>query len=87
MTQLSIDDLRRVLVDCAGEREGLAVGGDIAELTFEELGYDSLALIETAAKLKQRFDIDIEDDKVVTAETLGALLGLANAAVAQEAGR
>ena len=80
MTQLNIDELRRLLAECAGESEDGAAGGDIAERTFEDLGYDSLALIETAARLKQRFDIDLDDDDVVTAETPGALLALANRA-------
>ncbi|MER7206976.1 acyl carrier protein [Streptosporangium sp. NPDC000239] len=78
MSALSIDDLRRVLVECAGEAEGAEFDGD--GRTFEELGYDSLALIETAARLKQRYGIDLDDGDVMAAETPAALLSLANAA-------
>ncbi|BCJ61898.1 acyl carrier protein [Micromonospora endophytica] len=80
MTQLSIDDIHQVLVESAGEVENIAPDEDVTGRTFEELGYDSLALIETAAQLRQRFGIHLEDDAVLSAETLGGLLALANAA-------
>ncbi|MER7133211.1 acyl carrier protein [Streptosporangium saharense] len=80
MPALSIDDLHRVLVECAGEVEGATLDGGGDERTFEELGYDSLALIETAARLKQRYGIDLDDGDVMAAETPAALLSLANAA-------
>ncbi|MBE8516235.1 acyl carrier protein [Amycolatopsis sp. H6(2020)] len=77
MPELTIGDLCRVLVESAGETEGLAVGDSAHEQTFEELGYDSLALLETAARLKQEYGIDLSDDAVLDAKTPGALLALA----------
>lgn len=71
---LTLDDLRRMLVDCAGSDEPLPPSAEIADTTFEELGYDSLALIETAARIKREYGIDIGDEALAAAETPRALL-------------
>ncbi|MDT0306494.1 acyl carrier protein [Streptomyces sp. DSM 44917] len=77
----TIDDLRRLLVECAGSDATLPPGADIADTPFEDLGYDSLALMETAARIKQEFGIVIEDEALAEAETPRALLdALASAA-------
>ncbi|REE96242.1 acyl carrier protein [Thermomonospora umbrina] len=78
MAEIGIDDLRRVLVECAG----IELDADFSDRTFEELGYDSLALMETAARIKQDYGIDLPDDDVVAAETPVALLELANSVAA-----
>lgn len=80
MADISIDDLRRLLIECAGADAGVELDGDIGDRTFEELGYDSLALMETAARIQQEYGIDLPDDDVVTAQTPAALLELANSA-------
>ncbi|MER6842742.1 acyl carrier protein [Streptomyces platensis] len=75
---LTIDDLLRVLAECAGETAGADPSGDDAHRTFEEMGYDSLVLLETNARLKQDFGIDIPDE-ADGAKTPADLLTLANA--------
>lgn len=72
---LSIEDLRGILIDCAG---GDALPADIADVPFEELGYDSLALIETAAVLKRDRGLIVPDDLITEAHTPGELLRLIN---------
>jgi act minimal PKS acyl carrier protein len=72
---LSIEDLRGILVGCAG---GDALPTDIADVSFEELGYDSLALIETAAVLKRDRGLAVPDDLITEARTPGELLRLIN---------
>lgn len=76
MNTVTMADLRRILVDCAGEGEP---AGDISDIAFTELGYDSLALIETAARLKQEFGVTITDDQVTELATPAALLAAVNA--------
>ncbi|MQY36693.1 Actinorhodin polyketide synthase acyl carrier protein [Streptomyces sp. RB17] len=79
MTTMNLDDLRRILVECAGSEEGLAAPeGDVLDASFEDLGYDSLALMETAARINQEFGVSIPDDEITEVETPRALLALVN---------
>jgi act minimal PKS acyl carrier protein len=75
---VSIDDLKRILRTCAGETEGIDLDGDILDLEFEALGYDSLALLETAAQLTQEYGVELDDDATVSARTPRELLKLVN---------
>ncbi|MER6282299.1 MULTISPECIES: acyl carrier protein [Streptomyces] len=81
MATLDIEDLRRILVDCAGEEEGAEVSGATLDTPFEELGYDSLALMETAAAIQDEYGIVLPDEDVSEARTPRNLLDLANGAV------
>ncbi|WP_405160951.1 acyl carrier protein [Nocardia sp. NBC_01499] len=61
-TSFDIDTLREILLECAGELEGIEQIDNIADTEFDDLGYDSIALLETAARVEQRFGIKISDD-------------------------
>ncbi|HWE91118.1 MAG TPA: acyl carrier protein [Pseudonocardiaceae bacterium] len=63
-TSFDLDDLRTLLRSCAGEPESIDLASDIADLTFEELGYDSIALLETAARVEQDLGVTVEDNVV-----------------------
>ncbi|MGC4994519.1 acyl carrier protein [Nocardia salmonicida] len=71
---MTIDDLRRILVQSAGEDDSADLSGDILDTPFGELGYDSLALIETATRIKHEFGINLSDDTIATDATPRALL-------------
>jgi minimal PKS acyl carrier protein len=75
---MSIDDLRGILVACAGGDEVDAVHGDISDVSFEDLGYDSLALMETAAKLGLEHGVVISDDEITEMRTPRELLDKIN---------
>jgi act minimal PKS acyl carrier protein len=79
---MSIDDLRSILVSCAGGDEDDALHGDISGVSFEELGYDSLALIEMAATLQREHGVVISDEQITDARSPGELLTLINGGVA-----
>lgn len=79
MKSLTLDRLRMIMRDCAGENESVDLNGDIGEVTFIDLGYDSLALLETASRLEREFDVSLEDDSVNEEETPNALIELVNA--------
>jgi act minimal PKS acyl carrier protein len=86
MTTMTLDDLRRILVECAGSEEGVgSPDGDLLDASFEDLGYDSLALMETAARIKQEFGVSIPDDEITEVETPRALLALVNVEIAAAA--
>ncbi|WP_188190200.1 acyl carrier protein [Nonomuraea sp. SYSU D8015] len=71
---MTLDDLRRIMVACAGEDEHVDLGGDIMDEHFADLGYDSLAMMETAAKIENEFGVRIPDEKVAELTTPRALL-------------
>lgn len=79
MSDKTIDELRDMLVAAAGQGES-DLRGDISDVLFDDLGYDSLALLETAALVKQEWGVHIPDDQVTEFKTPGALLAWVNGA-------
>lgn len=69
MAEFTIDDLTALLRECAGEDEEIDLGGDILDMTFEDLGYDSLALFNTVSRIEREFGIELGDDVVPEART------------------
>ncbi|MBF6328254.1 acyl carrier protein [Nocardia transvalensis] len=82
MTKITMADIERILVACAGSEEDIDTSVGFAERSFEEMGYDSLALMESAAVIKQEYGITIPDEDLVDVETPKALLELVEAAAA-----
>ncbi|WP_218022224.1 acyl carrier protein [Nocardia amamiensis] len=76
---MTITELRRILVECAGGEDLAELGGDIAAVEFEELGYDSLALIETAARIQRDFGVTIPEEQLVEVKTPQELVDIVNA--------
>ncbi len=71
---MTIDDLRRIMTECAGEDETVNFDGDILDTPFVDLGYDSLALMETASRIKEEFGITVPDEEIAVVETPRLLL-------------
>ncbi|WP_228771697.1 acyl carrier protein [Actinokineospora iranica] len=80
---MTTEDLRRVLIECAGEAEQDVLSGDIADVEFDDLGYDSLALMETAARIAQDYGVQIPDERIVELRTPREVLELVNNSLAQ----
>jgi act minimal PKS acyl carrier protein len=78
MQDFSLDDLRRIVREAAGEPESMSLDGDIAATSFEELGYESLALIEVAARIHQQYGVMLDDDAMIGSLTPGELVGQVN---------
>ena len=83
MSTLTIDGLKEILRSAAGEDDGADLDGDILDVAFADLGYDSLALLETAARIARDFGVTLSDDDVDQIETPRALLDQVNAALAR----
>jgi minimal PKS acyl carrier protein len=75
---IELQDLRRILEESAGAEQGVDLAGEILDVQFDELGYDSLALMETAARISREYGIQIDDDALSEATTPRRLLGLLN---------
>ncbi len=75
---MTLDDLTRMLRESAGEEEGVDLNGDVMDVPFMELGYDSLALLQVIGEIQRTYGIEVPDDAVADAETPRALLDLVN---------
>ncbi|HEX4833763.1 MAG TPA: acyl carrier protein [Trebonia sp.] len=77
---IELTDLCRVLRESAGVGAGIDLDGEILDVTFEDLGYDSIAMLETGARLSREYGVAIEDDAFSEATTPRKLLDLIGAA-------
>ncbi|GAA1971270.1 acyl carrier protein [Amycolatopsis minnesotensis] len=84
-TMFTVDDLRLLLRECAGEDEAADLDGQILDTEFEELGYDSLALFNTVSRIERDRAITLPDDVVSEAKTPRRLLDEINAAAGRPA--
>ncbi|MEW1956726.1 acyl carrier protein [Kineococcus sp. NPDC059986] len=73
---LTLTDLTALLRECAGEEEGVDLDGDVLDVDFADLGYDSLALLQVISRIKRDFGVSVPDDAAATADTPRALLDL-----------
>jgi acyl carrier protein len=63
MSIFTVTDLADILREGAGETEPIDwTCPKVMDATFEDLGYDSIALLETAARIEQKFGVRLEDD-------------------------
>ena len=79
--EFTLDDLRRMLRATAGE-EDASLDSDILDVGFDELGYDSLAMLETSRCIELECGIALADSTVTSAETPRALLAIVNGELA-----
>ena len=80
MSEFTMDDLRTVMQEAAGENRHLE--GDVLDEQFTELGYDSLALLEAAARVERSFGVQIGDDEIADIGTPQDFIQLVNSRLA-----
>ncbi|MEO3845308.1 MULTISPECIES: acyl carrier protein [unclassified Streptomyces] len=78
MSEFTLSHLVALIRDCAGESDVADLSGDIADMAFDELGYDSLALLELSARIKQTLGVEVAESEM---RTPGGTLRLINEAV------
>jgi len=81
MAQFTLDDLKQVLRTAAGEDESVDLDGDILDTDFGELGYDSLAIMETAGVIERSLGVQLPDDEVSQRHTPSEFIALVNSAI------
>ena len=79
MSSLTIEGLKSIMGRCVGDDDSIDLDGDLLHTPFLVLGYDSLALLETATILKREYGVVLRDDELNDLETPGALLDKVNA--------
>ena len=85
MARMEAAELRRLLLTAAGEPDDGAAPDDFADQDFEELGYDSLILIETAARIADQYGIQIPDELLFEMRRPGEILDIVNGSLAEPA--
>lgn len=80
--RITIDYLRHVLREVAGEDESVDLDGDILDTPFADLGYDSLALLELSGRVQRDHGVHLADDTAARAVTPRDFIGLVNEAPA-----
>jgi len=76
--EFTANDLRRILLEGAGADEGVDLDGDILDVRFEALGYESLALLETGSRIEREYGITLDEDALAVANTPRALIATVN---------
>lgn len=79
MAHLTLEDLKATLRAAAGEDESIDLDGEILDTEFGELGYDSLAILETASLIGRRFGMQLPEDEVGELRTPRELIDFVNA--------
>jgi len=85
MQEFTLDDLRAIMRTCAGEAESTDLDSDILDTSFTELGYDSIALLETASRIQRSTGVAIADDELAVSGTPRALVKLVNSGISTQA--
>lgn len=62
MFEFTLDDVRRIIRSCAGVDESVDLNGDVLDVEFAELGYDSLAVLELSARVQREYGVPMPDD-------------------------
>ena len=76
--QLTLDDVRSILRVSGGVEEGVDLDGDILDVTFKDLGYDSLALLEASTNIERTFGVCLDDPTFNDTATPKALMEVVN---------
>jgi act minimal PKS acyl carrier protein len=80
MERFTIAELTVIMKQAAGEVE---VGDrDVADVTYLDLGYDSLALLEISARIKQTLGVQVPDAALTTSATPADTVAAVNQLIA-----
>jgi minimal PKS acyl carrier protein len=80
--EFNVADLRRILRAAAGAGEEIGRDAYVLDISFEDLGFESLALLETGARIQREFGVRLEDSALVETLTPRALIKIVNAQLA-----
>ncbi|MEU7171964.1 MULTISPECIES: acyl carrier protein [Micromonospora] len=69
MPLLTPDDMFRLLRAAGGEPEGTELTEDALDVAFDDLGYDSLALLEVSTRVEREFGVQLADEIIVELRT------------------
>ena len=62
--KFTLDNLRELMQACAGVEDDVDLDAGIDDVEFEELGYDSLAVLEVASHVQRKYSVPMPDECV-----------------------
>lgn len=80
---MELADLVRLLRECAGQAEGVDLDTDILDTDFGDLGYDSLAMLETTGRVERDYAVVLDEEQLDEAYTPRRYLAMVNQALAE----
>ncbi|MEV6124650.1 acyl carrier protein [Streptomyces sp. NPDC052077] len=78
-TVFTLSELKRILLAAAGADDEADLDGDILDTDFGDLGYESLALLETAGRIERMYGISLDEAAFNEARTPRAMIDLVTA--------
>lgn len=78
MKQMTLSALEEIMHTCAGDDESTDSVQQAPERAFADLGYDSLALLETQSVIRREYGVDLSEQALSEAETPQQLVDLVN---------
>lgn len=82
--RFALGELIEIMRSCAGVDETVDLGGEITEMAFSELGYDSLAVLEVTGHIERTYDVTLPDEAVAEIATPGELVAYVNTRMTPE---
>ena len=76
------DTLRDIMRACAGPGEHPELEGDFIDAPHEELGFDSLAILQLATRIQEDLGVPFPDDAVAEMVTPRSVLNYVNTQMA-----
>lgn len=83
MPEFTADRLGRIIQECVQENE-VELTGDRMDSSFEDLGYDSLAVLEVTARINQELGVRLADEAIEKTSTPREALAAVNDALAEK---
>lgn len=78
MRLFSNDDLKGIMRKCAGMEDTLDLEGPVLDLSYSEMGYDSLAVLEIQAQIEREFGVPLGDEAIDYMPTPGTTISYVN---------
>lgn len=78
MQLITLRELETIMRECAGEDEAAQSLEQAPDQPFDELGYDSLALLETHSRIKRDYGVELSEEALNEINTPQELVDLVN---------
>jgi act minimal PKS acyl carrier protein len=85
MHRLELTDLTRILRIWGGEEECVELTEEVQDLYWDELGYDSLCVLQTTGSIERKFDVLLDGELFELGDTPRRFLELVNRALGSRA--
>lgn len=83
MGDFSLQELKEIMRTAAGVADDVDLDSDIADIEFNALGYDSLAVLELVSQVERRYRVSIPEDAIPEMPTPGRAVQFINGQIAR----